>query len=83
VWVIVTFGAGLVGFIISLWALWKVQLVKAVPLTIAVTVAAATVTALRSPLISLPVALLSAVVVMAWCKRYPPWATESAQGRAA
>ncbi len=74
VWIPVTLGAGLSGFFVSLWALWRVQLAKAGPLTFAVTAVASAVAAYRSVLLSLPVAFLSGAIVMIWCRHHTTWA---------
>ncbi len=66
--------AGILGFAVSLWAVWKVQLAKAGPLTFAVTAGASAVVAYRSALLSLPVALLAGVIVMIWSRYHMIWA---------
>ncbi len=74
IWIPVTIGAGLMGFVVSLWALWRIQLAKAGPLTFAVTAITSAVAAYGSLLLSLPVAFISGVIVMTWCRYHADWA---------
>jgi hypothetical protein len=67
-------GAALAGFVISLWALWRVQLRKAVPVGYAVTIISAMVGELVHPLGGPVLALSAAIGYMLYCHGNEAWA---------
>ncbi len=75
VWLVLTLGAALVAFPIAMWALWRVRLVKAVPVVVLASVAGAILGASAFPPFSPVLALLAATVAIVQCRRYAPWRT--------
>jgi hypothetical protein len=65
------------GFAVSLWALWRVRLAKAVPLVTLATVGVAAVGASANILLAAPMGLVAGIVAMQWCRGHAAWAIES------
>jgi len=81
VWLVFTLGSALVASPVALWSLWRVQLIKAVPLIMFVSVVAAGIGAYyylpASPLI----VLIAASLAMVWCRYHVPWQTPTSTQR--
>jgi hypothetical protein len=68
VWLGATLVGAILGFVFSVWALWRAHLKEAVPTVIAVTVSTAALSApILGPLSAL-VALVAGVTTMIWCR---------------
>ena len=73
-WVPFTFGPAFIGFMASLWALWRVRLTRALPLILIMTVAAAAIAARANIVLAVPVALVVSLATMDWCHSRTSWA---------
>lgn len=73
VWLPMVLVGATFGLTFSLWALWRVNLAKAIPIVAAVAVAAAAASApVFGPLSSL-VALVAGILAMLWCRGRAGW----------
>jgi len=69
VWQMLVLAGAAGGFVCSLWLLWRVDLLKAIPVVVAATVAAAYLSALIAPPLSAFVAMFVGVAVMYWFRQ--------------
>jgi hypothetical protein len=72
-WVFITFSSAFVGFLVSLWVLWDVRLVKAIPLVFAVTIGTAAFGGAVNIFLAVPFTLSVSVVTMILCRAHEPW----------
>ena len=77
VWFLLVSTGAVLGFVFSLWALWRVNLAKAIPVVASVTIATAAGSApVVGPLSSL-VALIAGILATLWCRGRTGWESKT------
>ena len=72
-WLMMTCVGACIGFAVSVWALWRVKLTRAVPVVAAVTVSSAALSAPALGPAAAVVALVTGVATMLWCRNKSGW----------
>jgi len=73
VWLTKSLGAALIALPIAIWALWRVQLVKAILVVTLASVVGGAIGGLTYAPLSPLIALLTGSVAMVWCRYHTPW----------